>query len=142
MRTQLVYVQVRCEHPEHPEEKVSRHAGCLATLGLTLHGMSHNSVKTETNAPSVTENLLTKALLKLLSSTGSTIETSTVRYHSCLNKSSLENLLCHSTLLSSMSCLRWFKQSTRIFTMEKSRTAPPVHGLLLQRQNLSSGWRA
>ena len=36
MYIELFYVQKRWEYSERPKEKVSRHAGCLATLGLTL----------------------------------------------------------------------------------------------------------
>jgi hypothetical protein len=36
MRIALVYIQVRCEQPEGPEENVSRYTGRPGTLGLTL----------------------------------------------------------------------------------------------------------
>jgi hypothetical protein len=36
MRIALVYIQVRCEQPEGPEENVSRYTVRPGTLGLTL----------------------------------------------------------------------------------------------------------
>jgi hypothetical protein len=36
MRITLVYIQVRCEQPERPEENVSRYTVRPGTLGLTL----------------------------------------------------------------------------------------------------------
>jgi hypothetical protein len=36
MRMTLVYIQVRCEQPEGPEEKASRYTVRPGTLGLTL----------------------------------------------------------------------------------------------------------
>jgi len=37
MRMTLVYIQVRCEQPEGPEENVSCYTVRPGTLGLTLH---------------------------------------------------------------------------------------------------------